>query len=220
MPSPHRRRPTMAAIGILGTGRVGSNLARALVTAGHTVVIGSRTPESAAGGRDAVPGATYTGPRDAARTSDIVISALPGHVALDQLAELSTELRGKVLVDIANATTGAPTMRPLHTDASLAEHLQRALPGTRVVKTLNTMLFTVMTDPGSLTTPPTAFLSGDDTEAKRAVASLLGDLGWREEWIEDLGDVTTARATEALILLVPHVVRQHGLRPFAVSLAR
>ncbi|MEV8059788.1 inositol monophosphatase family protein [Streptomyces antimycoticus] len=40
------------------------------------------------------------------------------------------------------------------------------------------------------------------------------------EVIEDLGDITTARATEALVLLVPHVLRRHGLRPFAVSLAR
>lgn len=38
--------------------------------------------------------------------------------------------------------------------------------------------------------------------------------------IEDLGDITTARATEALVLLVPHVLRRTGVRPFAVSLAR
>ncbi|MFI5681536.1 hypothetical protein [Streptomyces cellulosae] len=39
-------------------------------------------------------------------------------------------------------------------------------------------------------------------------------------WIEDLGDITTARATEAMILAVPHVLRRHGFTPFAVSLAR
>lgn len=31
---------------------------------------------------------------------------------------------------------------------------------------------------------------------------------------------TTARATEAMILVVPHILRRHGFRPFAVSLAR
>lgn len=40
---------------------------------------------------------------------------------------------------------------------SLAERLQDALPDTRAVKPLNTMLFMVMTDPGSLATPPTAY---------------------------------------------------------------
>ena len=50
--------------------------------------------------------------------------------------------------------------------SALAEQLQHSLPGTRVVKTLNTMLFSVMTAPATLTQPPTAFLSGDDTDAK------------------------------------------------------
>lgn len=38
-------------------------------------------------------------------------------------------------------------------------------------------------------------------------------------WIEDLGGITTVRASEALILLVPHIPRRHGFQPFAVSLA-
>ncbi|GDY40301.1 hypothetical protein SANT12839_011830 [Streptomyces antimycoticus] len=74
--------------------------------------------------------------------------------------------------------------------------------------------------PADLSTPPTAYLSGDDADAKALTTDLLADLGWKPEWIEDLGDITTARATEALVLLVPHVLRRHGLRPFAVSLAR
>ncbi len=82
------------------------------------------------------------------------------------------------------------------------------------------MLFPVMTAPAALSTPPTAYLSGDDADAKNITAGLLGDLGWRPEWIEDLGDITTARATEALVLLVPHVLRRRGFQPFAVSLAR
>ncbi|MFJ9718992.1 hypothetical protein ACIRPQ_24180 [Streptomyces sp. NPDC101213] len=49
---------------------------------------------------------------------------------------------------------------------------------------------------------------------------LPGDLCRPPERIEDLGDITTARATEAMILVVPHVLRRHGFKPFAVSLAR
>jgi predicted dinucleotide-binding enzyme len=77
-----------------------------------------------------------------------------------------------------------------------------------------------MTAPETLATPPTAYLSGDDEHAKRTVTGLLGDLGWQPERIEDLGDITTARATEAMILVVPHILRRHGFKPFAVSLAR
>ncbi|MFE2527382.1 NADP oxidoreductase, partial [Streptomyces sp. NPDC059382] len=46
------------------------------------------------------------------------------------------------------------------------------------------------------------------------------DLGWRNEWITDLGGIQTARATEAAILFVPHVIRSSGFTPFAISIAR
>ncbi|MFF4712968.1 hypothetical protein ACFY2V_16400 [Streptomyces eurythermus] len=77
-----------------------------------------------------------------------------------------------------------------------------------------------MTAPETLATPPTACLSGDDEHAKRTVTDLLGDLGWQPAWVEDMGDITTARATEAVILVVPHILRRHDFQPFAVSLAR
>lgn len=58
-------------------------------------------------------------------------------------------LTGKVLVDVANpiAAYGAPpTLDPVGDD-SLAEQIQRAFPGARVVKTLNTMNCDVMVRP-------------------------------------------------------------------------
>jgi len=132
---------------------------------------------------------------------------------------------------IAPPPTPAPTLHRFsarqacpgglcYPNSSLAEHLQAALPRTRVVKTLNTMLFTVMVNPQHLSTPPTAFLSGDAEDAKAAVASLLGDLGWPAEWITDLGDITTARGPEALMLLVPSLARRYGFAPFALAVAR
>ncbi|GHF70973.1 hypothetical protein FHX82_005519 [Amycolatopsis bartoniae] len=199
----------MSTIGILGAGRVGTALADKLAAAGHHVVVGSRSPED--------------GVRIAARTAEIVINATPGDSALQRLTGLRDELDGKILVDLSNATRHGADGLPgelCYPGSSLAEQLQAALPGTRVVKTLNTMLFPVMTAPEILATPPTAYLSGDDDQAKKTVAGLLGDLGWRPEWLEDLGDITTARATEAMILVVPHLLRRHGFQPFAVSLAR
>ncbi|MFE2877682.1 NADPH-dependent F420 reductase, partial [Streptomyces roseus] len=136
---------------------------------------------------------------------------------------LREELRGKILVDVSNATTDGPDGLPedlLHPGSSLAERLQEALPETHVVKTLNTMLFPVMTAPATLAQPPTAFLSGEDPDAKQTVRELLIDLGWQKDWITDLGGVRTARATEAAILFVPHVIRSTGFTPFALSIAR
>ncbi|QJT02310.1 NAD(P)-binding domain-containing protein [Streptomyces asoensis] len=214
----------MTSIGILGAGRVGTNLARTLTAAGHHVTLGRRGYGDERGAPPA-DGTTirYADHSTTARTADIVINATPGDTTLDRLTALRAELAGKILIDVSNATHDADDGLPgdlRHPGSSLAEQLQAGLPDTHVVKTLNTMLFTVMTAPGELTVPPTAYLSGNDEQAKKTVTTLLGDLGWQTDWIEDLGDITTARATEAMILVVPHVLRRHGFTPFAVSLAR
>ncbi|OIJ68287.1 NADPH-dependent F420 reductase [Streptomyces mangrovisoli] len=198
----------MTTIAVLGNGRVGSNLAAALVRAGHEVTVADRTPGAAA---------------DAARTAPIVINATPGAGSLERLVALREELRDKILVDVSNATVDGPDGLPadlLYPGSSLAERLHEALPRTHVVKTLNTMLFTVMTAPATLAQAPDAFLSGEDPQAKQTVRALLTDLGWREEWITDLGGIRTARATEAAVLFVPHVIRSGGFAPFAISVAR
>ncbi|MFF0463088.1 NADPH-dependent F420 reductase [Streptomyces mexicanus] len=215
----------MSSIGILGTGRVGTALAGKLAAAGHRVILGRRSPKEATAapveGLD--PRICFADQRTTARTADIVINATPGDSSLARLTDLRAELAGKILVDVSNATRDGDDGLPgdlCHPGSSLAEQLQSALPDTRVVKTLNTMLFMVMTAPETLATPPTVYVSGNDEHARRTVTGLLGDLGWQPAWIEDLGDITTARATEAMILVVPHILRRHGFRPFAVSLAR
>lgn len=191
----------MSAIAILGSGRVGGSLAAKLTEAGHAVVFGSGDLAAA----------------------EIVINALPGEVCLDVLKPLAEQLSGKILIDLANATRRGTDGLPatlLHPGGSLGAEIQRALPRTRVVKTLNTMLYTVMTNPTSLSSPVTAFLSGDDTAAKRVVAELLGDLGWPSDWILDLGGIDTAQAPEAFVLLVPRVfAARGGVVPFGLSIS-
>ncbi|MFK8906817.1 NADPH-dependent F420 reductase [Streptomyces sp. YS-3] len=215
----------MTTIGILGAGRVGANLAGKFAATGHHVILGRRSPteEPAAAAEGTDPRVSFADQRTTARTADIVINATPGDTALDFLTGLRSELAGKILIDVSNATRDAADGLPgdlCYPGSSLAEQLQAALPDTHVVKTLNTMLFMVMTAPDTLGTPPTVYVSGNDEHAKKTVTGLLGDLGWRPTWIEDLGDITTARATEAMILVVPHILRRHGFQPFAVSLAR
>lgn len=209
----------MTSIAIVGSGRVAKGLAAKLHEAGHTVTIGSRDPEATSEGWEG-PAVTIKGVSDAVREAEIVVNATPGDSAVERLGALRGELDGKVLVDVSNATVRGADGMPgglVYPASSLAEHLQEALPGTRVVKTLNTMLFMVMTAPGMLSAPPLAFLSGDDDEAKATVRGLLGDLGWPEEQVLDLGGIVTARGPEAMMLLVPDVMKVRGFAPFAIS---
>ncbi|TSC31961.1 NADP oxidoreductase [Corallococcus sp. Z5C101001] len=212
----------MMKISILGAGRVGGALARALAGKKHELTVGTLAPAKTAAAWEG-PAVRHAPVEVAASASPLVIHATPGDTALGTLTGLREQLQGKVLLDVSNATVRLPNGLPgglAHPGTSLGEKLQEALPETRVVKSLNTMLFSVMTAPGALSTPPTAFMSGDDDGAKGQVAALLGELGWRPEWILDLGGIETARATEAMILVVPHVIRRQGFAPFAVSIVR
>jgi len=211
----------MSNIAVLGSGRVGSALAGKLAESGHNVTIGSRNVDEVSrkwAGADVA----VADPAEAAASATVVINAPPGGGSVERLSAIADQLSGKVLIDVANATERGPGGAPgglSYPNSSLAEKLQEALPETRVVKTLNTMLFMVMVDPRSLKTPPIAFLSGNDEGAKGVAKGLLGDLGWPEEWVEDLGDIATARGSEAVILLVPSIMRSRGMVPFAITVA-
>lgn len=89
-----------------------------------------------------------------------------------------------------------------------------------MVKTLNTMLAPVMSNPGLLSASPTVFLSGDDPEAKATARALLAGMGWPEAAMLDLGGVQTARGPEAVMLMVPDIMKASGFTPFAISVAR
>jgi predicted dinucleotide-binding enzyme len=92
-------------------------------------------------------------------------------------------------------------------DDSLGEQLQRAVPGARVVKTLNTVNAYLMVDPGLLAGGDhTMFVCGDDAAAKGTVTSMLREwFGWKD--VLDLGDISQSRGTE---MYLPLWVRLYG----------
>ena len=212
----------MTTIAILGSGRVATSLATGLAKAGHQLTIGAREPETARAAWQG-PEAPFDRHGGAIAAAEVVVNATPGDTSLERLGAMAGALTDKLLIDVANATGRDAQGRPsglLYPADSLAERLQAALPATRIVKTLNTMLAPVMSDPRMLAATPTAFLSGDDAQAKTTVRTLLTDLGWEDGWMLDLGGIETARGPEAVMLMVPDIMRASGFRPFAVSIAR
>jgi predicted dinucleotide-binding enzyme len=216
-------------IGLLGTGRVGRTLAGKLVDVGHEVRMGSRTPDNPdaadwvqASGEGASQG-TFA---DAAAFGGLVFNCTSGAASLAALEAAGAEnLEGKVLVDVSNAlafTEGVPFPTGLLVDTteSLAERIQAAFPGARVVKTLNTMNTDVMVDPSTIPGAHDVFVAGDDDAAKDEVKAMLRSFGWAEERIVDLGNLTGARGMELYVILWLRLFQTFGTPHVNVHVAR
>ena len=86
-------------------------------------------------------------------------------------------------------------------DDSLGEQIQRAFPEAKVVKSLHTVNAAVMVDPAVVPGEHDLFVCGNDEEAKAEVSELLQTFGWPGANIHDLGDISSARATEMYLPL-------------------
>jgi 8-hydroxy-5-deazaflavin:NADPH oxidoreductase len=211
-------------IGLVGTGNVAKILGAKLTGLGHEVTLGSRDPENSAAREWAAQnGVALTTVPLAAAGAELVVNTAPGVGSLEALTLAGAEnLSGKVVVDVSNGVRthngAAAVVTP--DGGSIAEQLQAAFPEARIVKTLNTMAGQVMVDPGRIPGHHVVFLSGNDAAAKEEVAGLLKDFGWSEEQILDLGDVTSARATEAALLLFIRLYTAFQTPEFNFSFAR
>lgn len=195
---------------VLGTGDVGRSLATGLLTAGHEVTIAGRSatsagiaawladiPESA---RARARGADYAG---AAATAEVVFLCVRGEVALDVVREIAPSLPGRILTDVTNPLSfpeGKPMELLVANTDSQGEQIQRLLPDTAVVKTLNTVNSHIMTHPAEIPGDHVMPIAGNDPEAKAIVTRILmDDFGWPR--VIDLGGIEAARGMEAYLHL-------------------
>lgn len=197
-------------IGVLGTGAVGIAITSKLIELGHQVMIGSRdnTNEKAIEFVDKFDSNASSGTfEEAASFGEIIFNCIKGEFAVAVLKSVENSIQNKILIDISipvDTSKGAPLslIPELCNTNSLGEEIQKNLPDTKVVKTLNTMWSTLMTAPETLKNGDhTNFICGNDDEAKATVKSLLNEIGWKNETILDLGDIVGSRGTEATVLL-------------------
>jgi predicted dinucleotide-binding enzyme len=225
-------------IAVIGTGMVGRAFADRLTRLGHDVVIGTRDPQATLARtepddkgtppladwfKDNPDARLVTMPKAAAH-GEIIINATAGANAVAALEHVGAEhLAGKVLLDLAlplDLSAGWPPRLSVANDDSLGEQIQRAFPQARVVKSLTTVQYEIMLDPARLPGHHTMFVSGNDSAAKEAVKQLLGEFGWPAEVILDLGDITTARATEMYSRLLFTMADHFGDYQFNIALVR
>lgn len=212
-------------IGILGTGVVAQTIGAKLVTLGHDVKISGRAPtnEKASAWLSKVGGkASYGTFADAAAFAEIVFNCTKGEGAVDAVRAAKAGLTGKILVDVTNPldfSNGFPPTLFVTGRDSLGERIQREVPEAKVVKALNTVNCDVMVDPSRVGGDSDLFVSGNDAEAKATVSRFLREeLGWKN--ILDLGDITTARGTEAYLLLWVRLMSTLKSADFNLKLVR
>jgi 8-hydroxy-5-deazaflavin:NADPH oxidoreductase len=201
----------MTTIGILGSGHVGSSLARAAIAHGYDVVISNSQGPDALGGLVAGlgPKAAAGTPAAAAAAADFAIVAIP-ITTIDQVPV--EPLAGKVVIttinyfpdrlghiaEIDNGTTTAPGL------------LQAHLPTSKVVRAFSMIDAADMSDDGHPAGDPkrrALALAGDDPAAKQLVARVYDEFGFDavdiggldESWRVDAGQpafVTRQNAAE------------------------
>jgi predicted dinucleotide-binding enzyme len=218
-------------IGILGTGMVGETLGTALIKKGHKVKLGSRTAVNdvaaswvAMNGENASQG-TFT---DAAMFGEIIMLCLNGEKAKDALVMAGAEsFAGKLVIDVTNPLDFSKGMPPvlipsLSNTTSLGEQIQAYLPQAKVVKALNTITARLMVDAGLVNGgDSTLMICGNDAEAKEQVKQFLArEFGWKTENIIDLGDIASARSTEAYVTLWVRLWQATGTPMFNIKIVK
>jgi 8-hydroxy-5-deazaflavin:NADPH oxidoreductase len=172
----------MTTIGIIGSGHVGSNLAKAAIAQGYDVILSnSQGPDSLTSlVAELGPGARAATPEEAAAACDFAIVAIP----ITTVSQVPAEpLAGKLVIatinyfpqrdghiaEIDDGTTTAPGI------------LQAHLPTSKVVRAFSMVDAADMSGDGHPKGDPkrrALALAGDDPAAKRIVARLYEECGF------------------------------------------
>ena len=172
----------MTTIGLIGSGHIGSTVARLAVDAGYDVVLSnSRGPETlvdlVAELGDHARAATA---EEAAAEGDLVVVTIP----LKNYREVPVEpLRGKVVIDTNNYYPERDGRIAELDDESTttSELLQAHLPESKVVKAFNNIYFEFLRSlarPAGDPDRSVLAIAGDDDGAKATVSEFLDKIGY------------------------------------------
>lgn len=206
-------------IGVLGSGDVAKILAGGLVTHGHDVMIGSRTPAKLADWASRNPKAVPGTFADAAQFGELIVLAVKGTAAHDALHLAGAgNLAGKAVIDATNPIADAAPVNGVlkfftGLDESLMERLQKAFPDAHLVKAFNSVGNACMVNPQFKGGKPTMFICGNDEASKETVRGILDQFGWETA---DMGKAEAARAIEPLCMLwcIPGFLRNDWVHAF------
>lgn len=172
----------MTTVSLIGSGQIGTTVARLSVAAGHHVVLSnSRDPETLSDlAADLGPLARAATPAEAATAGDLVLVSVPV-LAFGKMPAVA--LAGRVVMDTCNYYPQRDGQIPDLDSGALTSSalLQRDLPGAAVVKVFNNIFYRHLASLARPAGDPSrSFLpiAGDDAAAKAAVTAFLDSIGY------------------------------------------
>jgi NADPH-dependent F420 reductase len=192
---------TIAIVG--GTGNLGAALARRLAKAGRTVIIGSRTTETALAAAAKLGfGLTGAANADAAARAEIVLVTVPFAAQEATLADIAPHVRGKIVVD-----TTVPLMPPrvmrvqLPAEGSAAQRAQRLLgEGVTMVSAFHNVAAHKLATDEKIACDVLVF--GDDKAARAKVVELATQAGLRGLHGGALANSAAAEALTSVLIFL------------------
>ncbi|MDQ0261334.1 putative dinucleotide-binding enzyme [Sinomonas atrocyanea] len=172
----------MTTIGFIGSGHIGSQLARLAVRSGYDVVVSnSRGPETLSGlVAELGTHARAATAREAADAADLAVVTIP----LKNIDQVPVEeLAGKTVIDTDNYYPQRDGSIPAldAEETTTAELLQAHLPTSHVVKAFNHIYARDLTTdplPAGSSDRRALAIAGDDDSAKAQVAALIDEFGF------------------------------------------
>lgn len=202
----------MSKIAIIGTGRMGQNLAKGWLKAGHEVMLGSRQPEQKQDVINEVPGVSLSSFEVALNEAEVVIIAIP-YAEVEPFARThAAQLRDTLVIDITNPFDNLPDNH-----VAGAEITAKAIgAGARVVAAFKDNFWATLQEPVD---PHTGLVrdvhfAGDDEADKDVVVQLIKDLGFEPV---DCGPLHNARLLDGLVPLIIELDRRYANGEFRAS---
>ncbi len=206
-----RRRYKIAVLG--GTGAQGSGLALRLAAAGHTVTIGSRSPDkartAAAELSAKLDDKSIAGDdnRQAAAAAEIVMLTVPYAVQKATVDEVLDQIAGKILID-ATVPLVPPKVSVVQLpegQSAVAAIQQRVGSQTRVVSAFQNVSAPHLADLHH-DIDCDVLVCGDDQAACETAIGLIADIGMRGLYA---GPIRNSAAVEALTSVLIAINRRH-----------
>lgn len=194
-----------------GTGSLGSAIAGRLARAGHAVLIGSRSQESAAAQAETIGhGAKGMTNADAARDSDIVLVTVPFSAQESTLTEIAARCKGKIVIDATVPLVPPRVMRvQLPSEGSAALRAQGFLGDDVTVVSAfhNVAAAKLATD---MDVGCDVLVFGDDKEARAKVVALVNAIGLRGLHAGSLANSAAAEAMTSLLIFINKTYKVDG----------